>query len=252
MVAFFPDLESLSETSVLRARNKLKLHWLPARLNCAVTEQSRIKRVAWCQQQQELETDWSRVIFSDESWFELGTNRQWLWRHHYDNGPDVMIENIAFPEKVMVWGAIGEGFKSDLVFIQGNVTGDSYLDDIICGSDFIQKADAHYGQDNWVLMQDNARPHIKKTTIKAMEDLGIKILQGWPPYSPDLNIIETVWAIMKRRIRDIGPKSIDDLKKICLDVWNSISNETIHGLVSDMPNRLISVIRNNGYTCSHF
>lgn len=249
MTAFFPDINSLSETTVLRARHNLGLHWLPARLNCAVTQQSRDRRVAWCQHQQEIETDWSHVIFSDESWFELGPNRQWLWRHHHDCGPDVMIDNKAHKEKFMVWGAIGEGFKSDLVFIDGVVTGDRYFDEIICGSGFLEKADAHYGFNNWVLQQDNARPHIKKTTIEAMENLDIHILQGWPPYSPDLNIIETVWAIMKRRIQLQRPKSIDQLKKICLEVWDGISLEIIHGLVAEMPNRLISVIRNNGYTC---
>ena len=35
--------------------------------------------------------------------------------------------------------------------------------------------------------------------IESMKNLSMKILK-WPPYNPDLNIIKTIWAIMKRRV----------------------------------------------------
>lgn len=250
MVEVFDDINKLHETTVLRARHSLKLHWLPARSNCAVSEQSRRTRVSWCQKQQEIELDWTHVVFSDESWFELGSNHQWLWRHYNDYGPDVMIDKKAHREKVMVWGAIGEGFKSDLLFIEGNVTGDYYFDNIICGG-FLEKADKTYGYNNWLFQQDNARPHIKKSTLEAMSNLDIRLLEGWPPYSPDLNIIETVWAIMKRRVNESRPKTKIELKMIISKVWEELTLETIHGLVAEMPNRLVQVIASNGYTIQH-
>ena len=224
------------------------LHFLPARKNCATTQASRDARVAWCKKQIEIGRKWDNVVFSDESWFELGTHKKWIWRHHNDIGPDVMISNVAHPPKVMIWGAIGRNFKSKLVVITGTITGDVYFDDIICGSDLLEDADAVWGMGNWVFQQDNARPHIRKDIIEAMKNLAIDILPQWPPYSPDLNVIETVWAIMKIRIESQNPSSIEDLKNLIFEVWNNLSFETINSLVEEMPTRLQKVIDSGGYT----
>lgn len=254
LCAFYPDLaqSKLHPTTVGRARNKMGLHFLPMRRNCAITPQSRATRVRWCQEQQEIQRDWTRVVFSDESWFELsGTRRKWLWRHHNDYGEDVTMDRVAHPKKVMIWGAIGHNFKSKLVFIDGNITGDVYFDDIICGSHVLDDADQVYGFNQWLFQHDNARPHFRKDILEAMSNLDIHILPRWPPYSPDLNIIETVWAIMKRRVEKENPKTISDLKKVISDVWKNLSFQTINALVAEMPNRLLQVIAGNGMTLQH-
>jgi hypothetical protein len=125
--------------------------------------------VEWCQRQQEQETDWERVVFSDESWFELGVDRQWVWRHVNERTPDVCAVRTTHPPKVMIWGAIGYDFKSSLHIVQGRINGDYYLHNILCGT-FLAEAVRPYGfqQDGraaWVLQQDNARPHVRADVI---------------------------------------------------------------------------------------
>jgi hypothetical protein len=76
------------------------------------------------------------------------------------------------------------------------VDGPYYLNQIICGG-FLNEADQAYGwtQDGrpaWIFQQDNARPHISRNVVNTMESMGIQILKRWPPYSPDLNIIERI------------------------------------------------------------
>ena len=115
----------------------------------------------------------------------------------------------------------------------------------------IDDEDSVYGFNQWYLQQDNARPHIKKYILDAMASLRIQILPGWPPYSPDLNIIETIWAIMKRRIDQQRPQSIDELKQTILNVRENVSYNTINALVAEMPRRLIQVIAMNGMTIQH-
>ena len=62
-------------------------------------------------------------------------------------------------------------------------------------------------------MQDNARPHVSNETLSVLQELEINILKDWPPYSPDLNIVEVVWAIMENRVEALQPKTMDDLIK---------------------------------------
>ena len=55
------------------------------------------------------------VIFSDESRFQIGPDNQWrrikrgLWN------PTCFASRTKFPQSIMVWGAIGRGFRSKLV-----------------------------------------------------------------------------------------------------------------------------------------
>ena len=204
----------------------------------------------WCQSEQQLEQDWHRVVFSDESWFEIGAGRQFCWRHYYDSGEKVTCAKRAHPPKLMIWGAIGYNYKSNLVFLDKNITGDVYFADVIC-SGFLDTADECFGFNQWVLQQDNARPHIRKDVVEAMHNLSISILPRWPPYSPDLNVIETVWAIMKLRVRQTNPQTVAELRDVVQSVWDNLSLETINGLIDEMMRRLIAVIANQGRTLQH-
>ena len=53
----------------------------------------------------------------------------------------------------------------------------------------------------FTIIMDNARFHRKKRLFLLALAAGVKLL-FLPPYSPDLNPIETAWANMKRWIRE--------------------------------------------------
>ena len=103
-----------------------------------------------------------------------------------------------------------------------------------------------FGENQWLFQQDNARPHVAKATLEEFQKAGIRLLEDWPPYSPDLNIIEVVWAIMKRRI-DVNPKkSLDQFKETIQKVWYELSFATISKLVASMEHRMKKVVGKNG------
>jgi transposase-like protein len=255
MIRVFADLPHLSPTTVGKCRAELELLYRPVRFGVELSDSARGNRVKWCQMHQELGTDWERIVFSDESWFELGVHKEWVWRHQNEYTPDVCRNKKSHPPKVMVWGAVGHNFKSSLHIVNGTVDARYYFHQILNGG-FLNEAAQAYGwlpdgRPAWICQQDNARPHICKAVTNTLEQMKVRILTPWPAYSPDLNIIERVWAIMKRRVQIENPQSAIDLKETVQRVWDNLGVDFINSLVAEMERRLIQVIANEGRTIQH-
>jgi hypothetical protein len=252
MRVVFPELGRVSQQTILRCRHELDFKYLPPLYEIAMSNSAKNRRVTWCQHQQEIQRDWTKVIFSDESWFEIGANVRKIWRQPYEDGPDVCCARKHHPEKVMIWGAVGFNFKSSLHFVPVNQTidGEYYFENII-NSGFLEEVDALHTDYDWMLQQDNARPHVANHVIASLRELDVKLLPDWPPYSPDLNIIERIWAIMKAMIGISDPKNRQELCEIVEQVWADLRIDTINSLVAEMPQRLITVIGRGGRTIQH-
>jgi transposase len=54
--------------------------------------------------------------------------------------------------------------------------------------------------ENFLFMDDNARPHMARIVVRYLEQVGIRLLP-WPANSPDLNPIEHVWDFLGKRVR---------------------------------------------------
>jgi transposase len=54
----------------------------------------------------------------------------------------------------------------------------------------------------------------------------------WPPYLPDLNIIENLWAILKNKVYEGGKEysTVDELWESICHHFLMISKETIKGM----------------------
>ena len=50
------------------------------------------------------------------------------------------------------------------------------------------------------LQQDNAPAHNSILSKTWFSENGLEILENWPPNSPDINIIENVWSLLKKRV----------------------------------------------------
>ena len=97
-----------------------------------------------------------------------------------------------------------------------------------------------------IFMQDGAPAHSAKVTKLFIDKLGFKNsrLMTWPANSPDLNPIENVWSILKRRIYVNGRqfKSKNELWKAIEESARSITPKEISDLVGSVDRRLFSVI----------
>lgn len=63
-----------------------------------------------------------------------------------------------------------------------------------------------------IVIMDNAKAHKDSRIGELIEAAGAS-LKFLPPYSPDLNPIEPGWAIVKKRLRRIAPRSPDRLRR---------------------------------------
>ncbi len=63
--------------------------------------------------------------------------------------------------------------------------------------------------------------HTAKSTKSWLNDHGTGVLD-WPANLPDLNPIENLWGIVKRKMRNKRPKNADELKATVKETWGLI------------------------------
>jgi len=70
----------------------------------------------------------------------------------------------------------------------------------------------------------------------------------WLAQSPDLNPIENLWSIVKRRLGlyESVPANQHELWQRVHQEWRAIPKEIIQNLVESIPDRINSVIKNKG------
>ena len=67
-----------------------------------------------------------------------------------------------------------------------------------------------------------------------------------PSCSPDLNPIENIWGILKRKLNKFQFKTTEEFKNKIIEEWNKIDKETIKNTILSMKIRLQMIIDNKG------
>ena len=94
----------------------------------------------------------------------------------------------------MVWGGISVRSHTELLVLNGTLTGQHYTNEVLqpVVLPFVQ-------QHHVVLQDDNARPHWAKIVQQLLQQNNVDHLD-WPARSPDLSPIEHVWDILGQRV----------------------------------------------------
>ena len=102
---------------------------------------------------------------------------------------------------------------------------------------------------NWVAGQycsmTMTSKHTSKTTTALLKRLRVKEMD-WPSMSPDLNPIEHLWGILKRKVEGRKVSNICQLHDVIMEEWKSIPVATCGALVNSMPRRVKAVLDNDG------
>ena len=101
----------------------------------------------------------------------------------------------------------------------------------------------------WILQQDNARPHTAATTKLALHQMmPSRVVLDWPAMSPDLSWIESIWAWAERQLHTSyhHVKTIDELKAALTHIFKTAPKDLLQNHVRGMPKRLQKTIAANG------
>ena len=154
-------------------------------------------------------------------------------------------QHRPFLQRVMFWGAICSKGPIALSRIDGTMTGPKYIATL--NRFLVPFLENQPLSMCYQFQHDNAPCHTAQITKRFLADNSIEVLPNWPPYSPDLNVIENLWAFLKNKVRRESVTTREDLEARVMEIWRSSEvKELCERLVTSMPRRIAGCIANKG------
>lgn len=239
------------EVSARTVRRFLKKHNLNSRCKRRVpllTKKQIVTRLRFARKYRDAPLEfWHRVLWSDESKLaSFAMPRMRVWRKP---GTAYLRKHVAgvlkhSPKHLMVWGCCAAGGVGTLHEISERMTASIYIK-VLKKNLGASKRKLALPRD-WVFMHDNDPKHTARRTKLYLRRTNVQVLE-WPPNSPDLNPIEHLWGILKKRYANMRKKMSVPFNFTTVEKeWNSIPESVVRDLIESMPRRLAATIRAKG------
>ncbi len=109
----------------------------------------------------------------------------------------------------------------------------------------LPSSDKLYGDADFIFQQDLAPVHSAEGTKSWFNDQSVTVLD-WPANSPDLNLIEKLCGIVKRKMRDTRPNTSRWPEGCYQRNLGFITPEQCHRLITSTPRHIEAVIHAKG------
>ena len=213
-----------------------------------LTEDMKRTRLRWANDHKHWTVeDWRRVLFSDESHFYVQGQRSQHVRRSAGEpiSASHLNQSVKYPDKKMFWGCFTYKGVGPIDPCEGMMNSQKYIE--ILRRRVIPEMTKSFPESDGIFQQDKAPCHTSKAVKKFAEENRLKILD-WPGNSPDINPIENLWAIIKKRLRRKDCTTKTKLIQAIIEVWfhdEEIRN-ICQNLVDSMPKRIKLVIKCKG------
>ncbi|KAB5587455.1 hypothetical protein CTheo_9107 [Ceratobasidium theobromae] len=229
-----------------------------------IDREKAIKRLNWAQANRF--RDWNTIVWTDESKIESGQAQSHLLVTRRPGEADLtkcIVPSFRSTRKsIMVWGCISHGYKGPIILLKpepptttstgrkkgGGISSKGYAEQVLSGPlrEFLSYMEKEKGLP-MLVVEDGAPPHRGKTAQKTRELYGIKQLPH-PPNSPDLNPIEQIWILLKKRVAStLGFRSTaEEIWKATQVAWESITIDEINMHTGKMNDRVTAVAAAKG------
>jgi transposase len=212
--------------------------------------------------------EWLKVLWSDEVTFHVGgrTVKQRVTRKGGERCHPTCIQHQfhrGHTTPVNAWGAIGYGYKSPLIFVNGSgkkgaFTQKDYLSQVLSRIQPILEAFAEVTHRlspsvEPLFMEDGNSAHGHKSTrnccARFRTEHGI-ILMPHPSTSPDMNPIEKCWRRIKQALhrRRHQPTTAAEMETMVLEEWERIPQDWINQLVLKQEHWVSVLMQRHGWS----
>ena len=140
-----------------------------------VSEKNRIKRLGWARERQKWSNEWDKIIWSDESKFELfrGDGRRWVWRMpHEKYDVECLIPTMkSGQDGIMVWGCFTKHGLGPLVRLDGRITAKEYV--TVLNDHLMPYINTLESKEDMFFQEDNAPIHTARVVKSWKEENNI-------------------------------------------------------------------------------
>ncbi len=165
---------------------------------------------------------WKTVLWSDKSKFEVLFGK--LGRHvirtkEDEDNPSCYQRSVQKPASLMVWGCMSACGMGSLHIWKGTINAERHIQ--VLEQHMLPSRRRLFQGRPCIFQHDNARPHTASITTSWLRRRRIRVLK-WPACSPDLSPIENIWHIIKRKMRQRRPKTVEQLEACIRQEWDNI------------------------------
>lgn len=190
--------------------------------------------------------NWRNVLWSDETKINLfGSDGRMFVRRPKNKEFDPKYTKKTVKHgggSLMLWGCFSASGVGPIYWINGKMCAVDYVE-------ILKNQMLPYSEEEmplkWEFMQDNDPKHSSNLVKSWFQENKVAVMD-WPSQSPDLNPIEHLWGVLKKKIGQYKSKNKNDLWDKIQEAWYSISPEVCANLVGSMHRRCEEVIKMNG------
>lgn len=199
----------------------------------------RKKRFKWCDERKTY-TDWSRVIFSDESNFQI-VNRKtkpYVRRFRNEKFSSSFIQKTvqAGGGSIGVWGCVAGSGIGECKLYSGRMNSVFYLE--VLEKTLLPSSTKLIPRGKpWEFVQDGAPCHTAHVIRDWFATKNVKKVE-WPPRSPDLNPIEHIWSQIDKKLTNHQITSLVQLEELIGRYWRATSKSYCINLSESMARRV--------------